>query len=572
MIGRDLFVALTSVAFLQITHTEGSELIKKWLTQSKETIRLVCPHNHVIYNPNILSGISTRNCTATSENIQIQLNTCFWRQRCEITLINCDKITCNGTEDKADHVIIETPLCIPKGIIFEACAGKKQFQDKKLTKGVIRSHQGYPSRPNRQTGSCGIYLPIRHSESLVIASVSNGAWRKWPAYTTVFAVTRGSLKETIVNTTDVKMLTMAGSNVAGIRIVARFSDKRSGRRRKKKAINKGFAMPFAMYKTKALKEVLAWPKASRSVMREIGWIYEVRGVIEQCTTGKQRGRLTLTCDEGDVIYSPAFANSGYTRNPRARCMFGRYPCGGFTAQSLIQQKSCYWQPSCDVTWSGTDVIVLSKRKQCIGYRATSLGLSGHRCVPKASVFDLCTNCTDLIKAHWGIVRSHPQYPWFFDKEFSPCKRVIRVGKRHQLMLLLQDINLDPDGRDKFTIEHIVRRRRQEVMNAKSATEGRQLILRGGKVAIKLTPFSKTKAGRGLVIVFRRRPIIKGWPMKDVGYQSTDFYAGDQPEAEVLDTADVQLSNRRLCSGPNKLRKKGKACGRRVWSDFFIRLE
>ena len=106
----------------------------------------------------------------------------------------------------------------------------------------------------------------------------------------------------------------------------------------------------------------------------------VRAVIEQCTLNAS-GNVILTCDENEVIYAPEFSVAGHTRhNPS--CNFGRYPCGGHTIMSLVQRNSCFWKNDCHVSWKDPVPIIMSKSPSCIGYLASTIGMYGHRCVPK----------------------------------------------------------------------------------------------------------------------------------------------------------------------------------------------
>ena len=106
----------------------------------------------------------------------------------------------------------------------------------------------------------------------------------------------------------------------------------------------------------------------------------VRAVIEQCTLNAS-GNVILTCDENEVIYAPEFSVAGHTRqNPS--CNFGRYPCGGHTIMSLVQRNSCFWKNDCHLSWKDPVPIIMSKSPSCIGYLASTIGMYGHRCVPK----------------------------------------------------------------------------------------------------------------------------------------------------------------------------------------------
>lgn len=73
-----------------------------------------------------------------------------------------------------------------------------------------------------------------------------------------------------------------------------------------------------------------------------------------------------------------------------------------------------------------------------------------------------------------------------------------------MTLIVQDINLGPDGRDKFYIEHVKKASRRSIMDAKSVVEGQHVTVKGGKLVIKFKPFEASKSGRGFVLVFRRK--------------------------------------------------------------------
>lgn len=369
----------------------------------------------------------------------------------------------------------------------------------------------------------------------------------------------------IFNVTKEKETILDGSQYEAVTVVADFQWKR-------RSVS-GFIMPFIAYKTRTLEAFLGWPNISRPVMKELGWIREVRPVIEQCAVNNV-GHMKLVCDADEVIYFPAVSLSGYTRRS-SKCIFSdRYPCGGFTPELLVQRNLCYWKSSCDITWKGEDRIVVSKVRKCIGYSVASIGLSGHRCVKKDYIHDVCTNLTQVIDSSWGIIRSHQLYPWYFDADFPECKRIIKIGKRHALLLVVQDMNLDPDGRDKFSVLHCRHNVKKEVMNPKTGTEGSQLIVRGGKLVIKFKPFKTSKAGRGFVLVFRRFHVSK----QELGFFGpfySNSYGADMAALgdSASTTTSIRLSNRRLCSAEKKkVRKKGHACNSLVWTDYFIRLE
>ena len=83
------------------------------------------------------------------------------------------------------------------------------------------------------------------------------------------------------------------------------------------------------------------------------------------------------------------------------------------------------------------------------------------------------------------------------------------------------MNLDPDGRDKFSLVHksiessavndsdlsVVKQERRIVMTTKEAIPGVSVEIKGGVLDVNFKPFRRTKGGRGFVLVFKSKIII-----------------------------------------------------------------
>ena len=70
--------------------------------------------------------------------------------------------------------------------------------------------------------------------------------------------------------------------------------------------------------------------------------------------------------------------------------------------------------------------------------------------------------------------------------------------------MVQDVNVDPDGRDKVSIIHAHGENRRVLLNSKTAVEGAEVEVQGGELIIKLSLYKDSKSGRGLVLVFRSK--------------------------------------------------------------------
>lgn len=83
------------------------------------------------------------------------------------------------------------------------------------------------------------------------------------------------------------------------------------------------------------------------------------------------------------------------------------------------------------------------------------------------------------------------------------------------------MNLDPDGRDKFSLVHkfiesrsapgsdlpVITQERRIVMKTKEAVSGVSLEVSGGVLDVNFRPYRRTKGGRGFVLVFKSKKII-----------------------------------------------------------------
>ncbi|XP_053393317.1 uncharacterized protein LOC123564675 isoform X2 [Mercenaria mercenaria] len=548
------------------------EEVLKCLTKPTEKIRISCPKNHVIYNPVILAGASAgqscnpapTDCVGTTKEIKRQAERCFWKKRCVINLCNVGNITaCTNkmtarpmASFNATYIIIKQMHCIPKDIIIDVCSKPKRGLD--FTMGIIRSHRGYPRRRPR-SDVCAMKIPIKNSQTLILEVVTED--NTFPVGLTLQNVLKNDQRT--VNISTMKEVMLHGNTTKALKIAVDY-------RWKRRSLY-GFMLPFKAYESSSLDSVLKWPNSSRPVMKELGWILDVKPVIEQCAVNVE-GHMRLTCENDEVIYSPAVALSGYTRR-KPKCIFStKTPCGGFSPDLLVQRNLCFWKKSCDIKWKKSSRIIVSKESKCIGYSASTIGLSGHRCVNKDIIADLCTNVTSPINDSWGIIRSHSDYPWNFDARFPECKRILMIGGRQAMMLIVQDMNLDPDGRDKFSVTHVKKSSSKEIMDAKSGREGSQVTVKGGKLVIKFKPFEKSKSGRGFVLVFRRFPVTRRAARTNFHNDEAIPTPANAALSDAAKDMSYRLSNRRLCSKRGKLRKRGHACNRRVWTDYFTRLE
>ena len=99
--------------------------------------------------------------------------------------------------------------------------------------------------------------------------------------------------------------------------------------------------------------------------------------------------------------------------------------------------------------------------------------------------------------------------------------ILQIGKGNRLLIIVQDINLDPDGRDKFTMTHKYRKlrkskkvgssaftrlshQRRVVMTTKAARSGVSVEVSEGRLVIHFRPFRRSKGGRGFVLVFKSK--------------------------------------------------------------------
>lgn len=551
-----------------------AEEVIKCLTKPAEKIRISCPRGYVIYRPVILAGNSESkicnpsptDCVGSTKEIKRQTDNCFWKKRCIIKLCKAGTIrTCEHNNPSISppsshnitYIIIKQMYCIPKDIILDICLKSKTRSDYKI--GVIKSHREYPrSKPRAEI--CAMTIPIKDRKTLIIQAVTEN--NTFPSGLTLQNVLKGGQKTEYIST--MKEVMLHGNTSKALKITVDYRWKRRSL--------EGFILQFNAYESSQLNSVLKWPSSSRPVMKELGWIVDVKPVIEQCAVDVE-GHMRLSCENDEVIYSPAVALSGYTRR-KSKCMFTKKnPCGGFSPELLVQRNLCYWKKSCDITWQKSSRIVVTKEAKCIGFSASTIGLSGHRCVDKAKITDLCTNETSAINSSWGIIRSHPVYPWYFNPRFDECKRIVNIGGRQAVTLIVQDMNLDPDGRDKFSITHVRKSSKDTIVNAKTGREGSYFTVKGGKLVIRFKPFQKSKSGRGFILVFRRfkvsRDDIDAIPYNDAGISG---HAINPLRDSSSRTMSFRLSNRRLCSKRGKLRKKGRACNRRIWTDYFTRLE
>ncbi|WAQ96768.1 hypothetical protein MAR_029458, partial [Mya arenaria] len=490
------------------------EELTKCLKSKREKIQIACPKGNVLYAPSISAGVSesgrcTRgygDCTGTPRALQHQMNACSWKKKCDVILSTNNVLPCGTPGSQVNknitYVVIGKLNCIPKDRTFSICSKKDRhlFTKSDFTVGVIKSHKRFPvNRPTcRKVRE--MKIPVKLNSS-VMFEVSPFKHNTFPLGLNIYRVER----ETTTSTPLYNITVVHGNTTSAIRVVADF-------RWKRKHLS-GFMLAFI-----------------------------VRAVIKQC--GRRPGEMQLSCGRNKVIYFPSISASSVGRSFSQNCTYGRSTCGGLTPSLLVQRNSCYWKPRCSIDWRGRERILLSRDSSCIGQPVALVGSEGHRCVREENIYDLCSNCTRFIDASWGIVRSHPQYPWFFTSH-TDCKAIIQIGRRRVLTLTIQDINLDPNGRDKLTMYQVGRNgeRNYVISAAKEARIGRVITVQDGKLVIRLKRFKRSKSGRGLVLVFQREI--------DSPYETTT----PRTEGIVNDAyrgPEIRLTNRMLCSGNRKL--------------------
>lgn len=83
------------------------------------------------------------------------------------------------------------------------------------------------------------------------------------------------------------------------------------------------------------------------------------------------------------------------------------------------------------------------------------------------------------------------------------------------------MNLDPDGRDKFSLVHkyvdgdriegnefpVIRQERRIVMKTKRARSGVTVEVSGGTLDVNFMAYRNTKGGRGFVLVFKSKTFM-----------------------------------------------------------------
>lgn len=573
-----LAVVLFFLWFYRTVYADGT--ILKCLTQEEDTVRLKCPRRYRIFNPSFVAGVTVNNtcsrstalCTGMPNTLQNQLANCHWRKQCNVTFRNNDTIQCGQHPDVVERIItfveIEQPYCIPKEIIIDP-PKRKLYKIAKMQRGVIRSHKYYPNNQKTPLQPRTIRIYVRPSYTLYMDLFRpDGCLNKTDI--TLKRVKNG--KRRLIGEVFGRKHSFHSNDTDYVELTVRKSNPGS-------SCPGGFILPFSSYRTESVAELMEWPKSSFSIIKDLEWIFEVRAVIEHCMVDST-GKAILICEDDEIIYSPEFSVAGYTRYQPA-CIFANYPCGGHTPSTLVQRNSCYWKSTCPVTWNGYIPILVSKAQNCIGHAASVIGLYGHRCVPKDQVFDMCNNCSKTINTDWGIIRSHPNYPWFFNSDVKYSKRIIEIGSGNKLLVIVQDMNLDPDGRDKFSLVHkyldgdrtegnefpVIRQERRIVMKTKRARSGVTVEVSGGTLDVNFRAYHNTKGGRGFVLVFKRYKIDT---------PKTFSNKTEPPSDSVLfsDAAKpVRLKlNRRRCSGRGKRRRRGRACRARVWTDYFTQLE
>ncbi|KAL4240706.1 hypothetical protein ACF0H5_001497 [Mactra antiquata] len=482
------------VIFVSYSGLSLAEEVIKCLKETKEKFQISCPRGHVIYNPLILAGtgkhdscdFSKSECTGLTSSLKRQTNKCFWKKRCFIRLDKTERIPAcsdNVTSSTISYIIIKQKYCIPKRSIVNLCtASPKVLQS---NPGIIKSHASYPMSSPKSI-KCNLTIPLKSDDTLYIETISLDG--RFPPGLSIKPRSQNGWLQGIHTT---ERVILHGNETKFVMIIADIKRKRH---------SSGFVIQFAAYRSEYYDALLRWPAKSRPVISELGWLLDVKPVIEQCTAGIQ-GHMTLTCGADEVIYNPALSLSGQHNVFNPKCSFGkRTKCGGMSAGLLVQTNACYWRQTCDVTWRRSDRIILSREMRCIGIYASSLGLSGHRCVQKSNIIDVCTTVTSKVNLSWGVIRSHSGYPWYFNND--ECKRIIMIGRRHAGVLIVQDMNLDPDGRDKFNVQHITKLTTETVMDSKTSKEGTHVIVRGGKLIIHFKPTKSSKSGRGFILIFR----------------------------------------------------------------------
>lgn len=111
-------------AFYKKNNTMISEELVKYITTETEVVRIGCPHGHVIYDPDVIAGVlsdhndtRTRNdCTGTPKRLQDNLDKCFLKKSCDITIERSDTVDCkDDCTRKISYIVFKKMFCAPRG-------------------------------------------------------------------------------------------------------------------------------------------------------------------------------------------------------------------------------------------------------------------------------------------------------------------------------------------------------------------------------------------------------------------------------------------------------------------------
>lgn len=107
-----------------------SASIYKCIKRRKDKLSIICEHGYVIYNPIVMSGVTTNNecsynpgdCTGLTHEMIAAKNNCYWKSSCDISIgtkipiTYSNDVNCIGTN--ANYWSITSVSCESKGITY----------------------------------------------------------------------------------------------------------------------------------------------------------------------------------------------------------------------------------------------------------------------------------------------------------------------------------------------------------------------------------------------------------------------------------------------------------------------
>ncbi|KAK3610731.1 hypothetical protein CHS0354_028127 [Potamilus streckersoni] len=499
----EVIVLILTTACVTVIRTDGQ--FSKCFPKNGEVItRLVCPEDEVIYNPRIQVGVSQNrgcnyrhgDCLGSTISLERQVIKCHWKRDCLIRISANNQMiqrldsNANCTNFSPDYLLLRQPHCIPQGMVIDVC--KSSPSTIRAKSGVLCSHSQYPYKMNATCRSCSTTIPIALSHTLMMSfkDVQKDSLR----FISVWTSQNGT--ERLLDISKLKTVNFTRKEADKIHIHVNYPSRNTK--------VTGFIIPFSAYKTDSVQELMKWPKTSIPMIREFGWIKQTKASVQQCIIGK--GQITLSCSDNEIIYSPkVYAYGSHISNYPSYlspCTYDANKCIGLTPHLLVQRNHCYWKTKCNIEWHGASPMIITQKQSCLGAMSSAFEIMGHECIVSDRIFDVCGS-NETLKSGWGVIRSHPTYPWHFSDTIWSCQRNIKIGKNKSLLLRVQDFNLDPEHRDKLRLVHFANRKKTLVAEAKNIAEYEHFVIKEGYVKISFTPSRKTKAGRGFIIVFRR---------------------------------------------------------------------